>query len=534
MEISIAYQGGGAKVIELMAAALACQAKETAGKIKVIRVSGASAGAIAAAMHATDCDIARVMAQAEDLKREVHRHFPPDKQKLPNVLLRFMRGKPIYDESAVRALIVFMFKLGGVDADKSIHKLVKKNMQLRLVSSNVREHESAVTDETSGSRLADALVDSAAIPFVFRVPKKSASPEIVDGGLFQNLPTYAAKAKLLQNQVAIGFSFPKQEPLEFQKLGLIGYGKAILSSLLDERVRNATTEIRPTNVIEIPARRSTLDFSGIFGKDLHNDFLADVRTIEANLTSWLASVNRTNGPNLHSEHPDDLLHRASALHQAVEDFHPNSTYHAELLEQEITYQSHDPELPDIFKFSIVIDGSKNPGLQFLNFTSYDDPESGPLRSIAIEVFDQHGKRQEALLIPTKPSGGKIIHTFVCLEKPLTASDKIRVVKTEEIYQGLKEYETEGFTVQTLGLTSGKTASQVDLVIHFAKNFPSHYANTDPSKANELEKLGNRGGTQLMFNHKEVKMLAAFRTLVFSTVAPNLTTGRQFASVCLYK
>lgn len=69
MEVSVAYQGGGARVFELMVAAHACRALEQE-KLKIIRVSGSSAGAIAAAMFATECDIERVVNGWLDLSQK--------------------------------------------------------------------------------------------------------------------------------------------------------------------------------------------------------------------------------------------------------------------------------------------------------------------------------------------------------------------------------------------------------------------------------------------------------------------------------
>jgi len=110
LQISLAYQGGGARVIELMAAAEACKAAEANGRFSVIRASGASAGAIAAAMHITNCNIQEIINKYNDLKLDVSRYFPSNRTKAMHAIPRLIMGKPLYDEKDVRELIRRMFE----------------------------------------------------------------------------------------------------------------------------------------------------------------------------------------------------------------------------------------------------------------------------------------------------------------------------------------------------------------------------------------------------------------------------------------
>ncbi|WP_143043345.1 patatin-like phospholipase family protein [Sphingopyxis sp. YR583] len=275
MQVSLAYQGGGARVIELMAAAKACNVAVDEGRFEVIRVSGASAGAIAAAMHATGCDITAIVDRAHTLKGKVEQHFPSTRLRKRNAVPRLLFGYPLFDEKHVRELILELFRLGGVDAECPIRDLPLKVPQLRIMRSDIRFHNASAATETSEARLVDALVDSAAIPFAFRLPGTAANPEILDGGLFQNLPASAAMADLQAGQVALGFSFPKEDAPDLRSASPLDYGKAILGSLLDERIADATTRIKPGNIIEIPNRRSTFEFAQAFLDTMRAQFSED-------------------------------------------------------------------------------------------------------------------------------------------------------------------------------------------------------------------------------------------------------------------
>ena len=235
LQLSVAFQGGGARVIELMAAAEALRELSASG-LEVFRVSGASAGAIAAAMYATGCDIAAIISQSDKLERIIKKHFGADKLKMPNILWQLSRGRPIFQEHAMRDALIALFDLGGIDARRPIAELVRRDIQLRIARSNIRYHNSSYVTEESETQLWEALADSAAIPFAFKLPgKNSRTPEILDGGLFQNLPAHAATTALGAKQVALGLSFEKEPAPDLSQATLTRYAAAILNSMLIPR-----------------------------------------------------------------------------------------------------------------------------------------------------------------------------------------------------------------------------------------------------------------------------------------------------------
>ena len=97
MEVSIAYQGGGARVLELMAAAQACRLLEQSKKIKVVRASGSSAGAIAAAMLVTKCDIEKIAKGLPTYKDRVEKAFPQSRLNIALIAARLLMRLPIYN-----------------------------------------------------------------------------------------------------------------------------------------------------------------------------------------------------------------------------------------------------------------------------------------------------------------------------------------------------------------------------------------------------------------------------------------------------
>jgi predicted acylesterase/phospholipase RssA len=539
MEISIAYQGGGARLIELMAAALACRRIEDARRIKVIRSSGASAGAIAAAMYATHCDIEKVVRNIKGLKDEVESKFPPSRLRQVPAFLRLARGKPVYDERDVRVMLLKIFELGGVDASRPVRELVRDGSQLRILRSDIHIHATSNVTEMSEAPLVEALVDSAAIPFIFRTPKTTEYPELLDGGLFQNLPGRAAADDLTPNQIVLAFSFEKVIARNAGKKSLLDYGKLIVSSLIDERVEDAVFGIKESNVIRLTQRRETLDFASIFSDDVADTFADEVVDIESKVKQWQRSRFGANGPDWHSSHPQDVEAVASAMRRQVLSFFDAvkvKKYHADRVKHEITYEQLNSEEPCIFELEIQLSGNKNAGLQFFQFNYYGDSDVSSLRHVDVKVFDGNGDPRQVMLLPFRIEGKRAaIAALVCLDRPLATNDTIRIVKVEQVYRGLARYEREGSVWQTLSLGDGRTADQLHIVTHFrSADFPLHYSDARIERAEDAPIFAEVTGNQLPTTTSEVNGKVGWRTVSSTVDLSKLTSGRNFASVVYYK
>ncbi len=539
MQVSIAYQGGGARVVELLAAVEACRAAEAEGRMEIVRLSGASAGAIAAAMHATGCDIQKIIFEAPSLQSHVMRYFPANRLRKRNAIPRLLRGLALFDEKHVRELLLRMFDMGGVDAEKSIRDLViGRKCELRIMRSDIRFNNVSAATEASEARLVDALVDSAAIPFAFRLPGVSADPEILDGGLFQNLPARAAMDGLTSGQVALGFSFPKEDAPDLRKASLLDYGKAILSSLLDERIDDAAQQIKPSNIIQIPNRRSTFEFSRIFDKSVASQFSEDVADIGRRLENWIRTMERMDGPDWHSDHPADVAEQAARTQTEVAKFYDDVStggYHARSISHEVIYQSFNRDMPDIYTLRIEIHGDRNEGLQFLQFFFYDS-DTGPIKKTKIEVLGSNGEARLAMTLPLKIAGKRVRGSLLCLDRPLSPTDVITVVKTEESFDGMIEYETKGFCYQTVGLGPGRTTDRLLITVHFPNEFaPAHFSDASRDRPSDTKQLSEEVGLHVSTTSSMSKTArTGCRTLTNEAKIDGSSELRRFVKVGYYR
>lgn len=539
MRLSVAYQGGGARVVELMAAAVACQTAQARYGFEVIRVSGASAGAIAAAMHATGCDIAAVVAHAPKLEKEVLRRFPASRLTKASLAKRFLFGQSIYDEADLRAFIVDLFKAGGVDAERPIRDLAKPGLELRILRSDIRFSNSPTATETSESRLADALVDSAAIPFAFRMPRSASNPEILDGGLFQNLPAKAAMEGLAPGEIAIGFSFAKEVAPDLRAAKPLAYATAILNSLLNERLDDAAAQIKPGNIILIPDRRSTFDFRSIFSSSLAATFSEDVAATERAIMAWKRTSDRMEGPDWHSDHPSDLAEQASRTQAAVTEFYEDIAagipYHADLVHHEVVYQSFNEDMPDIYRLTARFHGSKNPGLQFMRFFFYDS-EEGPLKRADLEVLDKDGNPRKAMMLPFRVPGTRVRATLVCLDRPLRPEDEITVVKTEESFAGMSQYTAEGFNSEQVSIGPGKQVDEIRVSVHFPNAMrPGVMEDASQDRPKDAALLSKQTGLQLATTTSiDDGQRVGCRTVTSATTNTGPSEQRRFVRVVYYR
>src|SRR5687767_9462058 len=116
IKCQLAIQGGGAKLVALLAAMEAVQNLQDEGRIQVTRVAGTSAGAIVAALFAAETDLAAARTRlVRTFGNDVARFFPPPTiMKL--VRTTWWSGKPLWNETDLRPILEPLFSEANVYA----------------------------------------------------------------------------------------------------------------------------------------------------------------------------------------------------------------------------------------------------------------------------------------------------------------------------------------------------------------------------------------------------------------------------------
>jgi predicted acylesterase/phospholipase RssA len=196
--IQVAFQGGGARFIEMLPIAAALHKAHSDGTVNITRVAGSSAGSICAALIAcnADFDLACDFIRSEGPPRaELMRRWSSDlgddspvtnRLKLIVALWRAYRGKQLLRSEVLVTFLNDLFAKAAPAAPKQIEDINENGgIQLAITGSDLSQSR-GVTFESGN--LIERILHSAAIPFAFRnFPDISTSP-YVDGGLCENLP----------------------------------------------------------------------------------------------------------------------------------------------------------------------------------------------------------------------------------------------------------------------------------------------------------------------------------------------------------
>lgn len=108
--LQLAIQGGGAKIVALLAALEVVQKLEADKKIKVTRIAGTSAGAIVGSLFAAGVPMSLVRQRFRDLTpAQLAAAFPPLGL---NVVTQLGRGKPLWKPDFLKNELARFFREG--------------------------------------------------------------------------------------------------------------------------------------------------------------------------------------------------------------------------------------------------------------------------------------------------------------------------------------------------------------------------------------------------------------------------------------
>jgi predicted acylesterase/phospholipase RssA len=264
VDVQIAFQGGGAKLallLPVVEALLELEADRNV-RLNITRVSGTSAGAIAAVLLAERANILALVESIRGMSKDrsaFDAAIPrastlgwAGKAKLITNLIAF--NKPIANHKAAFKLVEDFLATAGVQRGKRVNQTARP---CYLVAANLvsRRPDSAAPDTS----IIQALAESAALPFIFRT-----SGEKFDGGLLENLPVEAlltpeSPGNQFGEIVAISFEEPTFVDTPDSMLSL---ASLLLDAAITHKTRSSRQLIGTDNVFEMPH---------VFGKNLRVD-----------------------------------------------------------------------------------------------------------------------------------------------------------------------------------------------------------------------------------------------------------------------
>jgi predicted acylesterase/phospholipase RssA len=268
-QISVAFQGGGARLIGLIAAAHALSELEQSSGVKIRAVSGSSAGSIAALLLAANADFDRAKDLIRKLNPEIKKNFPKlTSAGLYYKVLRFIvTGQSIYKKHDLQSVMEYI--LNGLDINPNQKlKDIKHSKRLFLMFSDIYSAASEYANEDEIVKT--AIMRSCSLPIVFSSYKDLDASQRVDGGLLNNLPTDI----LMQGNAeicpvfAIGFRPERHSPPS----SAAAYLRSLFSSGIQYRIQSSKKAIGEDMVLELDTELDTLDFDKIVDIGLEKEY----------------------------------------------------------------------------------------------------------------------------------------------------------------------------------------------------------------------------------------------------------------------
>jgi predicted acylesterase/phospholipase RssA len=277
--VQIAFQGGGARFVEMLPIAHALLDAHNDEHITITRVAGSSAGAICAALLACKSNFEAARRFVIDEGRQQLPHLLRWSSKVPGKRLRFALALRMAQKSVsvLKNEVLVEFLRSLLAASGATQQLIEhtdtssRGIKLAITGSDLSLARGAIF--TNGNLL-DAIVHSSAIPVALRSWKDVRTSPYVDGGVCENLPT----EYLLKFEDEDGSVFAaslQEEGQSYIPTSLLDYGLKLMSASMNHNVMRAKELIGQSHVFEAPTQLNTFDFAGAIDK------LADDETYEA-------------------------------------------------------------------------------------------------------------------------------------------------------------------------------------------------------------------------------------------------------------
>ena len=318
LHVQVAFQGGGARVSDLLTVVEKLQKFENVPLLKVNRVAGTSAGALAAAVAACGGNsAAAVKLYIQNNSADIIRGlvgYTTGEMKLWTLgnAWRVWRGEPIIDTVSLRSVLTRCFAEAW-KAGLSAHNVDQKDprwsktswtlgdirklsdRQLTIVAADIVRKKSVVYSDDEKD-LIDALVDSSAIPFILRGYRSLAANPTVDGGLCDNMPSDTLLASQAQHGQVLAVSFlskdTKANDVGRVPSNSLEFAGKVIETAVNSSVERALEKINQANIIRLESSNSTLDFA--------KAFVSGTRDKEAFISQqaelWLSTIVRSPAP----------------------------------------------------------------------------------------------------------------------------------------------------------------------------------------------------------------------------------------------
>lgn len=273
--IQLAIQGGGAKLAALLAVMEAMQEAEKSapgfpeGKVRVTRIAGTSAGAIAGALFAARIPIAQVRQALQAITAEERSRLFPSISNF-SAAWSLMRNRPLWSSEHLRELLSKLLALNNCNV-RTLKDIRDNRIELLIISSDLRNAQQHVFNQPTDN-LVNALIESAAIPYFYRTWPNQDSVVLVDGGICQNLPSEELHERELEHPgggAIVGITFEEMGINEAPR-SFVSFSKALLETAMNSAILRAREHVKWP--LWVRTKIGTFEFEEAFTRGLGDSY----------------------------------------------------------------------------------------------------------------------------------------------------------------------------------------------------------------------------------------------------------------------
>ena len=409
--IQLAIQGGGAKITYLLAALEAVQALERDGLLRVTRIAGTSAGAIAGALYAGGIDMRRARDAFESDRDQLLRAFPV--VGVARGAWKLLTHQPFWNAAPLRRWLTKL--LAGRD------HLGDLDLPLIVVASDLTNMQPCVYDAPH-EPLISCVMDSAGIPFFFRTAPSAAQAGdrvVVDGGICENLPAEKlTSTPELGDVVGITFSASRARP---PMTTFAAFAGALLETAMNASVLRARLELGANNFV-IRTEAGSFDFRRAFDAGLGAEYRETQLLAERFFREYAARSLRPASPVVFPQRR--LRDVITALRTMYERQHEPVRFEVLSVRMVVTGASQaraERHGPDDVRHEIVFRAAEQPVHCYrIKLTPATGPE---LQKSQCEVFDRHASPVAFDLVPIPDGSDDAREYLLFFHAPIVAGDR---------------------------------------------------------------------------------------------------------------
>jgi predicted acylesterase/phospholipase RssA len=386
------------------------QALERAGVLRVTRIAGTSAGAIAGALYAGGVDMRRARDAFESDRRELLRAFPA--AGVTRCAWKLLTHQPFWNAAPLRRWLTRLLAgrqtLGDLD------------IPLIVVASDLTNMQPCVY-AAPGEPLVSSIMDSAGIPFFFRTAPSPAGANyrvVVDGGICENLPAEKLTNASGDGEV-VGITFAlsrSRAPLT----SFAAFTGALLETAMNASVLRARLELGANNFV-IHTEAGSFDFRRAFEVGLGAEYRETRLLAERFFREY---AERTARPALPVVFPQRRLRDVGcALRTMYERQHEPARFEVLSVRMVVTGASQarpERRAPDDIRHEIVFRASAQPIHCYrIKLTPAAAPE---LQKSQCEVFDRNASPVAFDLVPIPDAVDDAREYLLFFESPIVPED----------------------------------------------------------------------------------------------------------------